>query len=301
MIKKGILSAIGAYLLWGIFPMYWKLLKHVPARQLIAHRVIWSVIILTLIILLTNRRKEFVEAIRQPKAIWTSVLTAVLIAINWLVYIWGVNAGFIVETSLGYYINPLVSVLLGVMFLRERLRKYQWLSIGIAALGVIYLTVIYGRLPWISLSLAFSFGVYGYVKKTAPLNALHGLSLETGILFIPASLFLIFSEITGDGAFLHTGYDADLMMIGTGVATVVPLLLFSFAARSIPLSTVGILQYIAPTLQLLVGVLVFKEPFNQTQWIGFGLVWLALGIYTVEGIVQSRAANGVKAVPAIEG
>jgi chloramphenicol-sensitive protein RarD len=202
-----------------------------------------------------------------------------------------VNAGFIVETSLGYYINPLISVLLGVVFLRERLRPLQWLPVALAAAGVVYLTVNYGQLPWIALTLAFSFGTYGLVKKTAPLNSVNGLTLETGILFLPAALFLLVTEINGEGAFLHTGLQSDLLMIGAGLATTVPLLLFSAAAQRIPLSMVGILQYIAPTIQLLLGVLVYGEPFDQTQWVGFGLVWTALAVYSFEGFYHRRKEN----------
>jgi chloramphenicol-sensitive protein RarD len=297
--KKGILFAIGAYVLWGLFPAYWKLLQHVPAMQLIAHRVIWSFIILILFILISKQRNQFIEAIRSPKVIWIYMGAALLIGLNWWVYVWGVNTGFIVETSLGYYINPLVSVLIGVVFLQERLRRYQWVSIGLASVGVIYLTIMYGKLPWIALSLAFTFGIYGYVKKTAPLNALHGLSFETGILFIPAMIFLSGAEVNGEGAFLHTGFGSDLLMVGAGVATIVPLLLFSTAAQLIPLSTVGFLQYIAPTFQLLLGVLVYREPFNQTQWIGFGLVWLALALYTVEGILFRRSSMNDQQSPAV--
>ena len=294
--KKGILSGISAYVLWGLFPAYWKLLQHVPALQLIAHRVIWSFVLLFIFILVTKRRDQFFEMINQPKVIWIYLVSALLIGANWLVYIWGVNGGFIVETSLGYYINPLVSVLLGVVFLRERLRGFQWLSIGLAAAGVIYLTVIYGKLPWISLSLAFSFGIYGFIKKTAPLNSLHGLTLETGILFVPALLLLIFAESNGEGVFLHTGVGSNLLMVSAGLVSIIPLLLFSSAAQSIPLSMLGFLQYIAPTLQLMLGVLVYDEPFSHIQWVGFGLVWVALALYTMEGLIHRSGSISPKAI-----
>jgi len=229
------------------------------------------------------------------------LFSSALLSVNWLVYVWAVNAGFVVETSLGYFINPLFSVMLGVIFLRERLRTWQWLPIGIAFLGVIYLTWVYGSLPWIALSLTLSFGFYGLVKKTAPLGSLFGLTMETGLAFVPALGYLIFTEISGGGAFGHMGIQSDLLMIGAGLVTIVPLLMFASAAQRIPLTMVGILQYIAPTLQFLIGVLVFKEPFAATKLIGFSMVWLALVIFWVEGvwvrrkrIVESLGNNRVK-------
>jgi chloramphenicol-sensitive protein RarD len=212
-----------------------------------------------------------------------------LIGVNWLVYIWAVNADYVVETSLGYFINPLLSVLMGVIFLRERLRPWQWAPIGLAAAGVLFLTVTYGSLPWIALTLAGTFATYGLAKKKAPLNALYGLTLETGLLFIPALGVLILSDLSGQGAFLHQGWGSDVLMIGAGLATTLPLLLFASAAQRIPLSLVGILQYIAPTLQFLLGVFVYREPFSQTQFIGFGIVWLALIMFAVESAWTQRS------------
>jgi chloramphenicol-sensitive protein RarD len=289
--KRGILYAIGAYVLWGMFPAYWKMLQHVPAIQLIAHRVFWSFLLLVMFIFLTKKGDQFAQSVRKPGVLRIYFAAALLIGINWGVYVWAVNAGYIVETSLGYFINPLISVLLGVVFLRERLRPLQWLPIALAAAGVIYLTVNYGKLPWIALTLATSFGIYGLVKKTAPLNSINGLTLETGILFMPAVILLVLGEINGEGAFLHTGLRSDLLMFGAGFATTIPLLLFSSAAQLIPLSMVGILQYIAPTLQLILGVLVYQEPFSQTQWVGFGMVWLALAIYSYEGFRHRRKSR----------
>jgi chloramphenicol-sensitive protein RarD len=215
-------------------------------------------------------------------------VAAVLLSINWLVYVWGVNAGFIVETSLGYFINPLFSVLLGVVFLHERLRPTQWIPVALAAAGVIYLTVTYGRLPWIALSLAFSFGLYGLVKKMAPLGSLYGLTLETAIVFPIALLYLAFVNFAGTGSFLHDGVRTDLLLIATGVVTSIPLLMFASAARQIPLTMIGVLQYIAPTLQFLIGVFLYHEVFDQTRLIGFSLVWLALIIFWVENYLANR-------------
>jgi chloramphenicol-sensitive protein RarD len=285
--NKGILYGIGAYVLWGFFPIYWKFLHHVDALQLISHRIIWSFILLIIIILFTRQWADF-RSVASPKTLRVYFIAALLIGINWTLYVWAVNKNYIVETSLGYFINPLISVLLGVIFLKERLRVAQWIPVVLAAIGVTYLAFVYGRLPYIALTLAFSFGLYGLVKKVSPLGSLYGLTIETGILFIPAIVYLIFAEITSAAAFLHTGVTSDLLMIGAGLVTTVPLLMFASAARSIPLWVVGLLQYIAPTLQFLIGVFIYKEPFSHNQLIGFGIVWIALVIFLVENYLASR-------------
>jgi chloramphenicol-sensitive protein RarD len=285
--NKGIWYALGAYLTWGLFPIYWRLLAGIPALQLLGHRIFWSFLLLFGIVLVARQVNVFRASLnRQVLLIYT--VAAVLISINWLTYVWAVGAGFIVETSLGYFINPLLAVLLGVFFLRERLRPLQWLPIGLAAAGVLYLTFAYGSLPWVALTLAFSFAFYGLVKKTAPLGALHGLTLETGILFLPAIAFLLFSEFTGTGAFMHTTPLLDAMLIGAGLVTVIPLWMFSTAAQRIPLTMIGILQYINPTMQFLLGVLIYKEPFDHRRLIGFGVVWVALILFGLEGYFAQR-------------
>ncbi len=289
MDKKGLLFALGAYLIWGLFPIYWKLLQQVEAIELLAHRITWSFLLLFLFVLATKKWKDFRATLQNRKVIAVYFVAAILIGLNWLTYVWAVNAGFIVETSLGYFINPLLSVSLGVIFLRERLRPLQWLPIGLAALGVVYLTFTYGRLPWIALVLAFSFGVYGLVKKVAPLGSVYGLTLETGILFLPALLYLVTKETTGQAAFLRTDPITNLLLVGAGVVTTIPLLMFASAAHRIPLSMIGIMQYTAPTLQFLLGVLVYKEPFSATQAIGFGIVWVALVIFWLESWAAQRA------------
>lgn len=281
--------AIGAYGLWGLLPVYWKWLKTVPAPQILGHRVIWSFLTLLVVILISGQGKAFRMAIREARVLGVYTIAAVLIGVNWLTYIWAVNAGFIVETSLGYFINPLISVLLGVIFFQERLRPWQWVAIAMAAAGVIYLTVLYGALPWIALTLAATFGLYGLVKKKAPLGSLFGLTLETGVLFLPAVVFLIHADRIGQGAFLHTGAPTAMLLAGAGVVTAVPLLLFSSAAQRIPLSRIGVLQYLAPTLQFLLGVLLYREPFSPLQAVGFGIVWVALIIYGLEGYIFHRA------------
>jgi chloramphenicol-sensitive protein RarD len=292
MNNKGLLYAFGAYLIWGLFPIYWKWLHQVDAVQLIGHRIAWSFIMLIIFVIATRQFGALREASLKPRVIGIYFIAAILIGINWLVYVWAVNHEFIVETSLGYFINPLISVLLGVIFLRERLRFFQWLSVGLAACGVIFLTWHYGHLPWIALSLAFSFGIYGLVKKLAPLGSLFGLTLETGILFIPALLYLIFADFTGSGYFLRSSMATSLLLVGAGAVTTIPLLMFASAAQSIPLSMVGIMQYIAPTLQFILGVLVYKEPFDNIQLIGFGVVWTALILFIAENLWQRRSIPG---------
>lgn len=286
--NKGIWNGLGAYVLWGFFPIYWKLLHDVPALQVIGHRIGWSFFLLAGVILLTRQWENFRSVALAPKVIGIYAIAGVLLSINWLVYVWGVNSGFIVETSLGYFINPLVSVLLGVVFLRERLRTMQWIPVGLATIGVIYLTLTYGRLPWIALSLAFSFGVYGLVKKLAPLGSLYGLTLETALVFPAALIYLIFVESAGTGAFFHQGALVDILLIATGIVTSIPLLMFASAARQIPLTMIGILQYVAPTLQFLIGVFLYREPFDQSRLIGFSLVWIALIVFWVENYLANR-------------
>ncbi len=285
--KKGILYGVGAYVFWGFFPIYWKLLHHVPAIQVIGHRIIWSFLLLIVVIFLTKQWTEFRTTINF-KILRIYTIAALLVGVNWLVYVWAVNAGFIVETSLGYFINPLLSVLLGVIFFKEKLRTAQWIPVVLAALGVAYLTYVYGRLPYIALTLAFSFGLYGLVKKLSPLGSLYGLTIETGILFIPAFGYLIFTEINSSAAFLHTGITSDLLMVGAGLVTTIPLLMFASAVRSVPLWVAGLLQYITPTIQFLIGILIYKEPFSHNQLIGFGLVWIALVIFLVENYLANR-------------
>ncbi len=286
--NRGVLFGAAAYLMWGFFPIYFKALQVVSSLQIMMHRVVWSFIFVMLLIILRKDWPRFKESLSKPRVLLTYTLTAVLLASNWLIYIYGVNSGQVVETSLGYFINPLLSVALGVIILRERLRPLQWIPIGLATLGVIYLTLQYGSLPWIALALAFSFGMYGLIKKIAPLGALHGLSLETGIIFLPSLLYLLFADSQGYGAFGHLGWNVTILLAFVGVITALPLLLFGMAARSIPLSLLGILQYIAPTVQFLLGIFLFQEPFPISLLIGYAIIWLALIIFTVEGAHERR-------------
>jgi chloramphenicol-sensitive protein RarD len=292
MNKNGLAYALGAYIFWGLFPIYWKWLRQVNAFQVIGHRIGWSFLILIIFIIATGQFKAFRQADLSWRVFWVYFAAAILIATNWLVYVWVVNANFIVEASLGYFIFPLLSILLGVVFLNEHLRPIQWSAVAMATLGVIYLSVTYGRLPWIALTLAFTFGIYGLVKKLAPLGSLYGLTVETGILFIPAGLYLFYAEISGTGAFLHTNQATNLLLIGSGVITTIPLLMFASAAKNLSLSMIGIMQYIAPTLAFLLGVLVYKEQFGNEQLIGFGVVWAALALFVAEGLwVRQRGSE----------
>jgi chloramphenicol-sensitive protein RarD len=287
--NEGMWYAVGAYVLWGLFPIYWKWLLHVPASQLLAHRILWSFVSLVITVTLLREWRSLSREVLRPKVFAIYSVAAILVGINWFTYVWGVNAGFIVETSLGYFINPLISVLMGVIFLRERLRPRQWVPVGLAAAGMLYLTFTYGSLPWIALTLAFSWATYGLIKKTSPLESLPGLTLEAGLLLVPMLAYLGYVEMIGRGVFLHQGILSDVLIVGTGLVTAVPLLLFASAVRRIPLSLIGILQYIAPTLQFLIGVLVYKEPFTVNKLIGFSLVWLALVIFGVESFLTHRA------------
>ncbi len=291
--NKGVVYGLGAYVIWGFFPIYFKLLHAAPAVQVVCHRIVWSFLLL---VILLSARKEWSNlraAITGPKFILIFMVSSILLTANWLIYIYGVQSGFIVETSLGYFINPLVSVLLGVIFLRERLRPMQWAPVILAAAGVIYLTVDYGHLPWIALLLAMTFGLYGLAKKTSPLGSFYGLSLETGLMFIPCLAFLLFVESQGTGTFAHSDPLTNILLVFTGPITTVPLLLFGAAARKINLSTLGLLQYIAPTLQFLIGVLLYREPFTAANLVGFCIIWVALIILWMESYRQYRRVRAI--------
>jgi len=281
-LNKGTAYAITAYLLYGFYPVYWKLLSQVPALQLLAHRILWSFLLLAFGILVLRQGRAFRAAVRQRRVLGVYGLAAVLIAVNWLTYVWAVGAGYIVETSLGYFICPLVSVLLGVIFLGERLRPLQWITIAMAGCGVLYLTFGYGSLPWIALTLAISCGLYGFVKKTAPLGPLYGLTLETGMLFLPAAGFLIYSAWAGQGVFLQGGGRTDLLLVAAGIVTIAPLLFFAAAVQGATLSTIGVLLYINPSIQFILGVFLYHEPINQARLIGFGIVWAALILFVLD-------------------
>ena len=283
--RKGIWYSVIAYSIFGVFPLYWKLLGGVPALQTVAHRILWSCVLLLAVVAATGRWSELRSAVRLPRIVGLYAAAAFVITLNWFVYIWAVDAGFVVQAALGYFIHPLVSVLLGVVLLGERLRRAQWWAVGLAATGVIYLTVLYRTPPWIALALALSFAAYSLLKKRAPLDALQGLSLETSVLALPALMFLVLENHAGRGAFGHAGPRLTLVMMGAGAVTSLPLLLFASAARRIPLSLMGMLQYINPSLQFLLGIFLYREPFTRAQFAGFACVWAALVLFAGEGYV----------------
>ena len=289
MSRQGFWYALGAYGLWGLLPLYWKFLVAVPAFEILLHRMVWSLVFLALVLFATGRWRGLWAALGDWRTIAIYGAAAVLLSANWWTYIWAVNAGFIVETSLGYFINPLVSVALGVVFLHERLRAVQWMAIALATVGVVYLTFVYGKPPWISLALAFSFAFYSLLKKIAPLGASEGLTLETGLLSLPAVVVLVYWQIDGTGTVGTLGQSTDLLLVGSGVATALPLLLFGAAARRLPLSVVGVMQYIAPTCQLLLGVLVYGEAFDLQRLVGFAFIWVALAVFAGERLIRWTA------------
>ena len=282
----GAYAAAVAYILWGILPAYWKLLHAVPAYEILSHRMVWSFLLTLALIFLLGRKAAFVQAAMQRKNLITFSATALLLAINWLLYIWAVNAGFIIEASLGYFINPLINVVFGMIFFRERLRLLQWGAILFAALGVLYLTFYYGQFPWIAMVLAVTFAFYGLLHKKNPLAPLDGLCLETAVFFIPCAVFLFGLEITKGGAFGHIGLSGSALLAGAGIITTIPLLLFAYAAHKIPMSTLGLLQYLAPSINLMLGVFVYGEDFSGQRMIGFFLIWVGLGLYIVENMIS---------------
>lgn len=294
--NKGYLYGIGAYLIWGFLPIYWKQLENVPAIESLSSRIVWSLVLIGVLLLVRRHWRWIGTAVRDWRIMLTFLLSGSILAVNWGTYIWAVNADHVVETSLGYFINPLVSVLMGVWFLQEKLRRGQWTAVAIAALGVLYLTYIHGSLPWIALTLAFTFATYGYIRKTAALGALEGLTLETAWLFLPALAVLLYLRLQGPGHLAQGDWQTALLLMGTGVITAVPLLWFSTAARLIPLSSVGLLQYIAPTCQFALGVFLYREPFSPAQLIGFCCIWLALLIYTAEGVRYNRRRRLARAM-----
>ncbi len=284
--SKGLLAAIAAFSLWGLLPLYLKALAPASSVEILCHRIVWSVVATLGLLFIGRKAGKLLPLLRDKKIMLPVLLAALLISGNWIVYIWSVNNDYIVESSLGYYINPLVNVLLGFIFLQERLRRGQWLAVFFAFSGVCYLTFFYGQFPWISLFLAFSFGFYGLLKKTSPLPSLEGLCLETSLLSIPAFCFLVYLTTQGQSDFIHQDNTGRLLLLGTGIVTSLPLLLFGFAAHRMPLSTLGIVQYLAPTLQLCIGVFVYGEAFSGKKMVGFSLVWCGLLIFATEGMLM---------------
>ncbi len=286
---RGTVPAASAFAIWGIFPLYFHLLREVSAFQVIAHRVVWSCLFVLLWIALRGELNTLRATLADRSVVWRLAVSATLISFNWLVYVWGVANGHVVETSLGYFIGPLVNVLLGVILLSERLTAAQWTAVALAGIGVAYLTASAGRLPWIALTLALSFGVYGFLRKVVKVESLPGLATETLLLAPFAAAYLVWCESAGSSALGHAGLGVDALLVGSGPITAIALFLFAYGTRLLPYSTVGLLQFIAPTLQFSCGVFVLHEPFERARALGFTVIWAALLIYAGEGLRLSRA------------
>lgn len=293
--RVGLLLGAGAYVMWGLFPLYWPLLEPATPTEILAHRIVWSMV---LVVVLLAARGRLAGLRGMPRrAVGYLVVASALIAVNWGTYIYGVNSDQVVETSLGYFIGPLVTVMVAVALLGERLRPAQWGALALAAVAVVVLTVDYGRLPWIALTLAFSFATYGLLKKKANVGAAESLAVETSVLLLPAAAYLLVLQGAGTGTFGRISVGHTLLLVGAGLVTLVPLLAFSGAATRIPLSTVGLLQYIGPTLQFLIGVALYREPMPASRWVGFVLVWVALALFTAEALHHRRRALAAAATP----
>lgn len=296
--RIGLLNGIAAYGAWGVVPLFWPLLQPASATEILAHRMVWSLAVAGLGLLFVRRWAWAGELVRRPGRLALVTLAATFITFNWGIYIWAVNAGQVVEASLGYFINPLVTIALGVFLLKERLRPVQWAAVGIGAGAVVVLTVGLGRPPWISLSLALSFALYGLIKKKVNLGGVESLAAETAIQFLPALGYLLWLGSRGESTFGTEGAGHAVLLAATGVVTAVPLMWFGAAAIRVPLSTLGLLQYLAPILQFLLGVLYFREAMPAERWAGFALVWLALSLLTWDALRTARqSARALREVP----
>ncbi|NUO41470.1 MAG: EamA family transporter RarD [Streptomyces sp.] len=296
--RIGLLNGFAAYGMWGLFPLYFPLLKPAGPFEVLAHRMVWSLLVVALALLVLRRWRWAGELLRQPRRLALIAVAAAVIAVNWGVYIWAVNNDRVVEASLGYFINPLVTIAMGVLLLKERLRPVQWTAVGVGAAAVVVLTIGYGRPPWISLILAFSFATYGLVKKKVNLGGLESLAAETALQFLPATGYLLWLASQGDATILTEGPGHAAMLAGTGLVTALPLICFGAAAIRVPLSTLGLLQYLAPVFQFLLGVLYFGEAMPPERWAGFALVWLALSLLTWDALRSARRARTRTARPA---
>ena len=282
--RLGMLYAAASFVIWGLFPIYFKALQDIAPGQILVHRMVWSLVFILGVLAWRKQWSWIGKVLRQPKVLAGFAASAIFLSSNWFIYIWAVNNGRVIDSSLGYFINPLVSVLMGFLLLHERLRPVQWAAVALAASGVAWLTWQSGQLPWIGLLLAATFGTYGLLRKTAALGALEGLSLETLLLFPFALGYLIVLTLNGHNDFFTASTSTQWLLVAAGPITAIPLLLFAAGARRIPLSMLGLLQYIGPTLQLLLGVWLYHEPFGGSRLVGFALVWSALGIYSLEGM-----------------
>lgn len=295
--NRGVLYALGAYLMWGAFPIYFKAVQQVPALEVLAHRMLWSLVFVAALLALLRRWQWLGPLLREPRRLAAFAVSALLVSINWLIYIWAVNAGHIVDASLGYFINPLVNVLIGALFLHERLRPPQWAAVALAALGVAWLTWQAGHPPWIGLALALTFATYGLMRKRATLGAIEGLAVETALMAPVALLYLAWLGTQGSSVFLPAAAGDDLLLatllVLAGPITAVPLMLFAAGARRIRFATLGLLQYVGPTLQLIIGVVLYREPFEPAKLAGYATIWLALALFTLDSLWRTWRARPV--------
>ncbi|MEU6209329.1 EamA family transporter RarD [Streptomyces sp. NPDC047023] len=297
--RTGLLYGFGAYGIWGLVPLFWPLLVPAGAVEILAHRMTWSLAVVGIGLLFVRRWSWMRELLRQPRKLALTALAASVISVNWGLYIWSVNNGHVVESSLGYFINPLVSIAMGVLVLGERLRRAQWVAVGISFVAVLVLAVGYGRPPWISLVLACSFATYGLIKKKLNMGGLESLAAETALLFLPALGYLLWLGAQGRSTFASEGLGHGLLLAATGLVTAVPLVLFGAAAIRVPLSTLGLLQYLAPVFQFGLGVLYFHEAMPPERWVGFSLVWAALALLTWDALRTARRSRvRLEAAPA---
>jgi chloramphenicol-sensitive protein RarD len=293
---SGVAYASGAFLIWGLSPIYWKVLQSIPALETIMHRALWSFFFLLIVLISQGHFSEFMAAVKNRRTLMILFPTTMLLGFNWFIYIWAVNNEHILQASLGYFINPLVNVLLGMIFLRERLRPLQAVALGLAVVGVLYLTFNYGEFPWIALSLAFAFGFYGLIRKVAPVSSLVGLSIEMLFFFVPALAYIVFLDSKGTGALFHMSTKIDIFLIGTAFLTAFPLLIFTLGTRRLNLSTVGFLQYIAPSCMFLLGVFLYNEPLSSVYIFTFVLIWTALCLYSADSAMHYRRGKNLPGV-----
>ncbi|MCZ2257971.1 EamA family transporter RarD [Sporosarcina sp. G11-34] len=296
--KSGIFWAIGAYLIWGLMPMYWKSLEHVASAEILVGRIVWAFVLTLIVVLLIKNGHHFKNDIKilwsSQRDFWSLFFASVLVSSNWFIYIWAVNHNFIVQTSLGYYINPLISVLLGVFFLKEKLAKAQQIAFVLATIGVIILTVSYGEFPWLAFTLAITFAVYGLIKKQIKLDPLRGLTIETLFIVPVAVIYYIWLFKDGHAAFLHIDLKTDILLILTGAATALPLVMYAKAVQKIPLYMAGFLQYIAPTMMLFIGVVIYDETFGKIDLLSFAFIWSALLLFTVSKVIEAIKSKGTQ-------
>ena len=286
----GLIFGLSAYVLWGLFPLYWPLLKPASAYEIVAHRAVWTLVFCLIVLAFHKKLRHTITQLRKPKIFFGLLATTTLISINWIVYIWATNAGHVVEASLGYYINPLVIIAFGVLLLKEKMRAGQWVAVGIATVGVTVLTIDYGRLPWIAIALALSWGSYGVIKKVLGLGALEGLTIETMLSFIPYITYLLILENNGTGQFGHD-VGLSILLLSAGAITAIPLFFFNVSSTRVIYTVIGLLQYITPTIQFSIGVWVRHEDMPTARWVGFIIIWMALGALAIDLLRSSRTVD----------